>query len=56
MSPRNQTVRSGLPDGIFLNPKDPKLDKFLRAFELIMLAYFRVICNILEPFGIFYDH
>jgi hypothetical protein len=36
--------------------KNPHLEKFWRALDWKMLMYFKSICNILQAFGIFYDH
>jgi hypothetical protein len=36
--------------------KNPILGKFWRVLDLKMLIYFLNICNILQVFGIFYDH
>jgi hypothetical protein len=36
--------------------KNPNLGKFWRAFDGIMLIYFRAIWDILQLFWIFYDH
>jgi hypothetical protein len=45
----------GLPDGFFSNQKN-NLGKFWRALDLKMLLYFMAIWNILQTFGILYDH
>jgi hypothetical protein len=37
-------------------PKNPNSGKFRRALHWKMLIYFMVISNILQTFGIFYDH
>jgi hypothetical protein len=36
--------------------KNPNLGKFWRAVDWKMLIYFMAILNILQTFGIFYDH
>jgi hypothetical protein len=36
--------------------KNPNLDKFWRALDRKMLIYFMAVWNILQTFGIFYDH
>jgi hypothetical protein len=36
--------------------KNPNLGKFWRALDWKMLIYFMAIWNILQTFGIFYDH
>jgi hypothetical protein len=36
--------------------KNPNLGKFWRALDWKMLVYFMAIWNILQKFGIFYDH
>jgi hypothetical protein len=41
---------------VYLQNKNPNLDKFLRALEWKMLVYFIPLWNILLPFGIFYGH
>jgi hypothetical protein len=45
----------GLPDGFF-QTKNPNLGNFLRALDWKMLIYFMVMWNILQTFGLFYDH
>jgi hypothetical protein len=35
--------------------QNPNLGKFWSAFDSKILIYFMAICNILWPFGIFYD-
>jgi hypothetical protein len=50
------SVYSSVARWFIFEPKHPNLGKFWRAFELKMLVYFMVICNILHPFGIFYGH
>jgi hypothetical protein len=46
---------AGLPDGLF-QTKNPNLGKFWRALDWKMLIYFMPIWNILQTFGIFYNH
>jgi hypothetical protein len=41
---------------VSLRTKNPNLGKFWRALDWTMLIYFMVIWNILQTFGIFYDH
>jgi hypothetical protein len=36
--------------------KNPNLDKFWRALDWKILIYFMDIWNILQTFGIYYDH
>jgi hypothetical protein len=46
-----------LPDGFFSNQKIPIwVNLFWRALDWKMLTYFVAIWNILQTFGIFYDH
>jgi hypothetical protein len=45
----------GLPGGMFSN-LNLNLGKLRRALEWKMLICFMAIWNILQPFGIFYDH
>jgi hypothetical protein len=41
---------------VYFQTKNPNLGKFRRVLVGKMLQYFMAICNILCPFGIFYDH
>jgi hypothetical protein len=41
---------------VYFQIKNLSLGKFLRALDWKMLIYFMSICNILQTFGIFYDH
>jgi hypothetical protein len=41
---------------VYFQTKNPNLGKFLRALYWKMLIYFKAIWNILQTFGIFYDH
>jgi hypothetical protein len=41
---------------VYFQTKNPNLGKFLMALDWKMLIYFMAICNILQTFGIFYDH
>jgi hypothetical protein len=41
---------------VYFQTKNPDLGKFKRTLDWKMLIYFMVIWNILETFGIFYDH
>jgi hypothetical protein len=41
---------------VYFQTKDPNVGKCLRALDLKMLIYFMAIWNILQTFGIFYDH
>jgi hypothetical protein len=48
---------AGLPDGTYtFKPKNHNLDKFWRALEWKMLAYFMGIGNRFRPSGMFYGH
>jgi hypothetical protein len=40
----------------YFQTKNPNLGKLLRALDWKMLLDFMAICNILQTFGIFYDH
>jgi hypothetical protein len=40
----------------YFSAKNPNLGKFWRALDWKILTYFMVIWNILQTFGIFYDH
>jgi hypothetical protein len=40
----------------YFQTKNPDLGKFWRALDWNMLIYFMAIWNIVETFGIFYDH
>jgi hypothetical protein len=41
---------------VYFQNKNPNLGKFWRTLDWKMLIYFMTIWNILEKFGIFYDH
>jgi hypothetical protein len=41
---------------VYFQTKNPNLGKFWRVLVRKMLLYFMAICNIICPFGIFYDH
>jgi hypothetical protein len=51
----NFTASPGLPDGI-LSKQKSKFGKILEGLRIENVGIFYVICNILQPFGIFYDH
>jgi hypothetical protein len=51
----NMDPGAGLPDVFFLNQKS-QFGRFLRALDWKMLIYFMAIWNLLQTFGIFYDH
>jgi hypothetical protein len=46
----------GLPDGVYLQTKNPDLGKFWRALAWKRLVYSKGVWNKLRPFGIFYGH
>jgi hypothetical protein len=41
---------------VFFHTKNPNLDKFRRVLDWKLLIYLMAILNILQTFGIFYDH
>jgi hypothetical protein len=53
---RWEALDAGLPDGLFSNQKKTILGKFWRALEWNMLIHFTAIWNIIQTFGLFYDH
>jgi hypothetical protein len=48
-----QTFRSGLPDGLFSNPKNPKRVNFSGPSIEKMLICFKAIWKIIRAFGLF---
>jgi hypothetical protein len=40
----------------YFQTQNPNLGKFWSVLDWNMLIYFMSICNILQTFGIFYDH